>query len=118
MKSRELANLCSDTIAEVDGLGEAGLGRVANDAALCLAFWRYCGLRLSPADPAGNSASRFKLVVEVWTRNCEIKRLVSGVGGRLHSGVEASDVVHADVRAIFPACEVRELEYPPGPIFR
>jgi hypothetical protein len=38
VKSRQLDNLCSDSIAEVAGVAEAGLDRVANDAPLCLAF--------------------------------------------------------------------------------
>jgi putative transposase len=46
VKSRELANLCSDTIGEVAALAEIGLDRVGSDAPLCFAFLRHTGLRL------------------------------------------------------------------------
>ncbi len=46
VKSRELANLCSDTIDEVATIAASGLDRVSNDAPLCLAFLRHAGLRL------------------------------------------------------------------------
>jgi len=46
IKSRELANLCSDTIDEVATIAESGLDRVSNDTPLCLAFLRHAGLRL------------------------------------------------------------------------
>jgi transposase len=46
LKSQELANLCSDTIAEVATIAEVGLDRIGIDADLCLAFLRHSGLRL------------------------------------------------------------------------
>jgi transposase len=46
LKSRELANFCSDTIAEVADVAEDGLERIGTDAQLCLAFLRHSGLRL------------------------------------------------------------------------
>ena len=46
LKSKELANLCRDTIDEVAGVAEDGLDRIGSDASLCLAFLRHCGLRL------------------------------------------------------------------------
>jgi hypothetical protein len=62
--------------------------------------------------------SRGSLDLEVWTRNCEVKRRVAESAGPLGSGVEAPDVVRCGVQGIFRACEVREPEYPPGPKFR
>lgn len=47
VKSKELANLCSDSIAEVADVAEAGLDRIGSDASLCFAFLRHTGLRLS-----------------------------------------------------------------------
>ena len=46
LKSKELANLCSDTIDEVAEIAEEGLDRIGCDAALCFAFLRHSGLRL------------------------------------------------------------------------
>ena len=46
LKSTELANLCSDTIAEVAEVAEDGLHRIGSDAELCLAFLHHSGLRL------------------------------------------------------------------------
>src|SRR6266542_5261683 len=46
IKSTELANVCANTIDEVADHAEDGLDRVTNDAPLCLAFLRHCGLRL------------------------------------------------------------------------
>ena len=46
LKSKELANLCSDTIDAVVDSAEEGLDRIGSDAALCFAFLRHCGLRL------------------------------------------------------------------------
>ena len=46
LKSKELANLCSDTIDQVAQIAKDGLDRIGADAALCLAFLRHCGLRL------------------------------------------------------------------------
>ena len=46
LKADELANLCSDTIAEVADIAEDGLDRIGSDSALCFAFLRHCGLRL------------------------------------------------------------------------
>jgi transposase len=46
LKSKELANLCSNSIDEVVDIAEGGLDRIGTDAPLCLAFLRHCGLRL------------------------------------------------------------------------
>ena len=46
LKSRDLANLCSDTIDQVAGVAQDGLDRIGSDAPLCLAFLRHTGLRL------------------------------------------------------------------------
>ena len=46
LKSTELANLCRDTLAEVQTLAEDGLQRIGNDARLCFAFLRHSGLTL------------------------------------------------------------------------
>lgn len=46
VKSKELANLCSDTIGEVSNAAENGLSRIRSDAPLCFAFLRHTGLRL------------------------------------------------------------------------
>src|SRR6266849_2354032 len=46
IKSKELANLCSDTIDQVAEIAKDGLERIGSDAALCFAFLRHCGLRL------------------------------------------------------------------------
>jgi hypothetical protein len=46
LKSRELANLCSDTIGQVADVARGGLDRIGSDAALCAAFLRHTGLRL------------------------------------------------------------------------
>jgi transposase len=46
LKSKELANLCTDTIDEVADIAEGGLDRIGSDASLCLAFLRHAGLRL------------------------------------------------------------------------
>ncbi len=46
LKSRELANLCSDTIDEAADVAEHGLDRIGTDADLCFAFLRHSGLRL------------------------------------------------------------------------
>jgi transposase len=46
LKSKELANLCSDSIGEVAEMAEAGLDRIGADASLCFAFLRHTGLRL------------------------------------------------------------------------
>ena len=46
LKSKELANLCSDTIDEVANTAADGLERIGSDAALCFAFLRHSGLRL------------------------------------------------------------------------
>jgi putative transposase len=46
IKSSELANLCTDTIAHVADIAEDGLNRISSDAALCFAFLRHTGLRL------------------------------------------------------------------------
>jgi hypothetical protein len=43
-------------------------------------------------------------------RNCEIMRLDAEVDAPLRTGVEAADVVQADVPVIFRACEVHEPE--------
>ena len=46
LKSKELANLCPDTIDEVGQAAEEGLNRIGTDAELCFAFLRHCGLLL------------------------------------------------------------------------
>jgi transposase len=46
LKSTELANLCSDTISEVQEIAEDGLDRIGSDTQLCLAFLRHSGLPL------------------------------------------------------------------------
>ena len=46
LKSSELANLCRDTISEIQALAEDGLGRIGNDTQLCFAFLRHSGLNL------------------------------------------------------------------------
>ena len=46
LKSSELANLCRDTIADVQASAEDGLDRIGTDAELCFAFLRHSGLRL------------------------------------------------------------------------
>ncbi len=46
LKSKELANLCLDTIDETADVAEDGLHRIGSDAPLCLAFLRNCDLRL------------------------------------------------------------------------
>ena len=46
LKSQELANLCSDTIAEVAEVAQGGLDRIGADADLCFAFLQHSGLRL------------------------------------------------------------------------
>jgi transposase len=46
IKSTELANLCADTIDEVEERAANGLDRITNDAPLCLGFLHHCGLRL------------------------------------------------------------------------
>jgi hypothetical protein len=46
LKSKELANLCSDTIGEVTEVAEVGLDRIGSDAPLCFAFLRHSGLHL------------------------------------------------------------------------
>ena len=46
LKSTELANLCSTTIAEVANIAEDGLDRIGTDAALCFAFLHHSGLHL------------------------------------------------------------------------
>jgi transposase len=46
LKSAELANLCCDTIGEVQEIAEDGLDRIGSDTQLCLAFLRHSGLRL------------------------------------------------------------------------
>ena len=46
LKSTELANLCRDSIAEVEASAENGLDRIGSDALLCFAFLRHSGLSL------------------------------------------------------------------------
>jgi DDE superfamily endonuclease len=46
VKSKELANLCSDSIGEVAEVAADGLHRIGSDASLCFAFLRHTGLRL------------------------------------------------------------------------
>lgn len=46
LKSTELANLCRDTIGEIQAFAEDGLDRIGSDAQLCFAFLRHSGLNL------------------------------------------------------------------------
>ena len=46
LKSKELANLCPDTLDEAAVVADGVLDRIGSDADLCLAFLRHCGLRL------------------------------------------------------------------------
>jgi hypothetical protein len=46
VKSTELANLCCDSIGEVEAIAGDGLWRVGTDGALCFSFLRHCGLPL------------------------------------------------------------------------
>jgi hypothetical protein len=46
VKSKELANLCADTIGEVSAAATKGLRRIRRDAPLCFTFLRHTGLRL------------------------------------------------------------------------
>ena len=46
LKSRELANLCADTIDQVAAAAQDGLDRISSDAWLCFAFLRHTRLRL------------------------------------------------------------------------
>ena len=46
LKSTELANLCRDTIEDVQAIAEVGLDRIGTDAKLCFAFLRHTGLSL------------------------------------------------------------------------
>jgi transposase len=46
LKSGELANLCRQTITEVQTIAEDGLDRIASDARLCFAFLHHSGLSL------------------------------------------------------------------------
>jgi hypothetical protein len=46
LKSRELVNLCRDTIDEVADGAEHGLDRIGTAAEQCFAFLRHAGFRL------------------------------------------------------------------------
>jgi transposase len=46
LKSLELANLCRDTLADIEAIAEDGLDRIGTDAELCFAFLCHSGLRL------------------------------------------------------------------------
>ncbi|MCL4445793.1 MAG: transposase [Actinobacteria bacterium] len=46
LKASELANLCPDTIEEAAVFADKGLDRIGDDADLCFAFLRHCGLKL------------------------------------------------------------------------
>jgi len=46
LKSSELANLCRNTIADIEAIAEDGLDRIGSDARLCFAFLRHAGLSL------------------------------------------------------------------------
>jgi transposase len=46
LKSKELANLCPDTLDEAAGVADHGLNRIGTDRDLCLNFLRHTGLRL------------------------------------------------------------------------
>jgi transposase len=46
LKSKELANLCPDTIAAAADIADQGLNRIGSDRDLCHAFLRHTGLKL------------------------------------------------------------------------
>jgi len=46
LKSKELANLCPDTIEQAGQIADQGLDRIGSDTDLCLALLHHCGLRL------------------------------------------------------------------------
>ena len=46
VKSKDLANLCADSLGEVATVAAAGFDRIGTDASLCFAFLRHTGLRL------------------------------------------------------------------------
>jgi transposase len=46
LKSTELANLCGDSIGQVENIADDGLYRIGSDVQLCFAFLHHCGLRL------------------------------------------------------------------------
>lgn len=46
LKSKELANLCPDTLDDAAQVADHGLNRIGTDTGLCLAFLRHTGLRL------------------------------------------------------------------------
>jgi transposase len=46
LKSKELANLCRDSIDAVADIAQDGLDRIGTDADLCFAFLRHSGLPL------------------------------------------------------------------------
>jgi transposase len=46
LESTELANLCRNTMADVEAIAEDGLDRIGTDARLCFAFLRHAGLNL------------------------------------------------------------------------
>ena len=46
LKGVELANLCRDTIAELQDAARQGIARVRHQRSLLFSFLRYCGLEL------------------------------------------------------------------------
>ncbi len=46
LRSKELANVCSDTIDELADIAEDGLDRIGGDASLSFGFLRHSGLKL------------------------------------------------------------------------
>ena len=46
VKAKELANLCPDTIDDMEQVADDGLCRIGSDSELCLAFLRQTPLRL------------------------------------------------------------------------
>ena len=46
VKGQELANLCPEAIGEAAESADSGLQRISDDAPLCFAFLRHCGLLL------------------------------------------------------------------------
>jgi transposase len=46
LKTKDLANLCPDTLQEAADIADQGLDRIGTDTDLCLAFLRHTGLRL------------------------------------------------------------------------
>ena len=87
LKSKELANLCSDTIGDVADIAEDGLDRIGSDASLCFAFLHHCGLRLYDPRFTGNYAILFKSRL---AQPSEDRGTFSTPGGRSTYGAEVT----------------------------